>query len=278
MKKTKTSAALFLIALLCWTQAVLAKDLILTSPPREQKEAGEKDYGQLAEHLTKLLNKKVVYEHPGNWLNYQREMRDDKYDIVFDGPQFISWRMEHLGHEVLVKLTGVLQFVMVAEANDAEVNQPEDLIGKKICAISPPNLSILSVLAAFPNPVQQPVVKGVGGGMGGVFKTFGKSDCRAWVYRNTFYSRKMTDEDRAKVKVIFTSKALPNQAISVSKRLSDRDKSLIIQSLTFGDGVKISQPILKRFGDKDSKAFVPAKADEYRGHNLLLEGVIFGWE
>jgi hypothetical protein len=167
---------------------------------------------------------------------------------------------------------------MVSEANDNEVTKPEDLVGKKICAISPPNLSILSVLVAYPNPVQQPVVKGVGEGMGGVLKTFGKSDCRAWVYRNTFYKGKMTEEDRAKVKIIFNTKPYPNQAISVSKRLTDRDKSLIIQSLTLGDGVKATQPTIKRFGDKDAKAFVPAKTEEYRGHNSLLEGVIFGWE
>lgn len=278
MLNAKKSLVICLLTLCCWVQATVAKDLILTAPPREQAEAGDKLYGPLADHLSKLLNKKVVYEAPENWLTYQRDMRDDKYDIVFDGPQFISWRMEHLGHEVLVKLTGTLQFVMVAKSDDAEINQPEDLVGKKICAISPPNLSILSVLAAYPNPVQQPVVKGVSGGMGGVLKTFGNSDCRAWVYRTAFYKGKMTDQDRASVKIIFTSKALPNQGVSVSKRLSERDKSLIIQSLTLGDGVKVAQPIVKRFGDKDAKSFIPAKKEEYVGHNTLLEGVIFGWE
>lgn len=276
---TRKNWLVLVVSLVCWAQTAVAKDLILTSPPRETPEAGLQQYGPLADHLSKLLNKKVVYEHPSNWLSYQRDMREDKYDIVFDGPQFISWRMAHLDHEVLVKLTGILQFLMVAEVNDAEVNKPEDLVGKKICSISPPNLSILSILAAFPNPVQQPVVKGIGGeGMGGVLSTFGTTDCRAWVYRNTFYKGKMTDQDRAKVKVIFNSKQLPNQGISVSKRLSDRDKSLMIQSLTLGDGVKATQPTVKRFGDKDAKAFVPARAEEYVGHNLLLEGVIFGWE
>ncbi|MDH5777459.1 MAG: phosphate/phosphite/phosphonate ABC transporter substrate-binding protein, partial [Gammaproteobacteria bacterium] len=70
----------------------------MTAPPRESKEAGNKLYTPLANHLSKLLNAKVVYQHPGNWLNYQRDMREDKYDIVFDGPHFISWRLEHLKH------------------------------------------------------------------------------------------------------------------------------------------------------------------------------------
>jgi len=34
--------------------------------------------------------------------------------------------------------------------------------------------------------------------------------------------------------------------------------------------------ILKRFGGK-AKSFIPTKAKEYDGYNMLLEGVIFGW-
>ena len=78
------------VGLLLLFQSAIAKDLILTAPPREKPEAGQKLYGPIASYLTKLLGKKVVYKHPQNWLNYQHEMRHDKYDIVFDGPHFIS--------------------------------------------------------------------------------------------------------------------------------------------------------------------------------------------
>jgi ABC-type phosphate/phosphonate transport system substrate-binding protein len=268
---------IFLLSSVAFSQSILAQDLIFTAPPREQADASDDVYAPLAQHLSRLLGRKVVYLQPENWLTYQRDMREDKYDIVFDGPHFISWRMEHLGHEVLVKLTGILQFIMVAKADDAEINQPRDLVGRQICAISPPNLSTLSVLATYQNPVQQPVIKGVRGDMTGVLKTFGNSDCRAWIYRTAFFNGKMTPEERSKVKIIFTSAAMPNQGISVSKRLSAKEKALIIQSLTTGEGVNATQGLVKRFGGKDSKSLIPATAEEYRGHNTLLEGVIFGW-
>ena len=279
MKKTKLSGVYLFLLMFQWVPVAFAQDLIFTAPPREKPEAGETTYGPLVAHLSKLLGKKVVYVHPRNWLNYQREMRDDKYDIVFDGPHFISWRMEHLGHEVLVKLTGTLEFYLLAGKDDVEITKPDDLVGKNVCCISPPNLSSLSILALYPNPVQQPVLKGVTGGMGGVYSTFSnnKNNCRAWILRTSFYKKKLKDEDRAKMKIIYDTNPIPNQGISVSKRLSARDKNLILQSLTLGDGVKASQPIVKRFGGKDAKSFVPAKTEEYRGHNLLLEGVIFGW-
>jgi ABC-type phosphate/phosphonate transport system substrate-binding protein len=270
--------ALILSGLFLAANVAFAKNLILTSPPREKPEAGKKQYGPMADHLSKLLGKKVVYQHPGNWLNYQRDMRADKYDIVFDGPHFIAWRIQHLGHETLVRLPGTLNFYLLAKTDDSAIQSTEDLIAKKICGIPPPNLSTMSVINAYPNPVRQPVINGVRGGMGAVFKTFMSSDeCRGGIVRDTFFKKKVKDADKKKVRIIHRPPPLPNQALSVSKRVDRREKNLIIQSLTLGDGVKSSQATVSRFGGKKTKAFIPANNDDYKGHNVLLEGVIFGW-
>ena len=272
----KMSRWFFILSVLLVTQSVVAQDLIMTGPPREKPEAGEKLYGPVAAHLTKLLGKKVVYQHPKNWLNYQRDMREDKYDVVFDGPHFISWRMAHLGHEVLVKLPGTLVFHLATSKNESEVKTPNDLIAQKICGISPPNLSTLSILAAYPNPVRQPVIVGIKGGMGAVHKSYKAGKCRAAVFRRAFFNKKLPKEAKETYKIIYSSKPVPNQGFSVSKRISAREKSLITQSFTFGDGVKATSGILRRFGGK-AKSLKPAVSEEYKGHNLLLEGVIFGW-
>jgi ABC-type phosphate/phosphonate transport system substrate-binding protein len=254
-----------------------AEGLIMTSPPREKPAAGKKLYGPLAEHLTQLLGVKVTYKHPGNWLSYQREMRNDAYDIVFDGPHFISWRQEHLKHTPLVKLTGSLVFYLAARVDDNSVNTLDDLIGQKICGISPPNLSTLTILDKYRNPVRQPVIKGVKGGMAGVFKAFKGGKCKAYVFRDTFYKKKLKDEDRAAMKILFKSIPIPNQGISVSRRLSPAAQAKIRESLTIGKGVQAALPIVKRFGGKKAKSFVPTDRSEYVGYNILLEGVIFGW-
>jgi len=145
--------------------SVAFAELILSAPPRESAEAGMKIYGPIAQHLSKNLGVQVTYKHPENWMMYQRDMRADKYDIVFDGPHFIAWREAHLGHEVLMKLPGNLQFIIVTTKNNASVNKANDLIGKNVCGISPPNLSTLSVLDYFENPVRQPTIKVIKGGM-----------------------------------------------------------------------------------------------------------------
>ena len=88
---------------------------------------------------------------------------------------------------------------------------------------------------------------------------------------------KLKQEQRDKLKILFHSTPLPNQGISVSQRLTASAKNKILQSLTVGDGVEISNAIVKRFGGKKAKSFIPAKNGEYAGHNMLLEGIIFGW-
>lgn len=258
--------------------SALAEGLVLTGPPRETPEKGMKMYGPIAAHLTKTLGVKVTYQHPGNWLKYQREMRNDKYDIVFDGPHFIAWRVAHLGHEALVKLPGKLQFMLVNDKGNSKVDNPDKLIGKRICGISPPNLSTLSVLDYYRNPVRQPIIKGIKGGMGKVHKSFRgtKAKCDAAVLRTAFYKKKLKDNQRANLKTLYLSKAMPNQGISVSKRVSQKLKDKIAKDLTLGKGVASTKGVLKRFGGK-AKSFIPVKPQEYAGYNMLLEGVIFGW-
>ncbi|MFV2061521.1 MAG: phosphate/phosphite/phosphonate ABC transporter substrate-binding protein [Gammaproteobacteria bacterium] len=248
----------------------------MTAPPREKSAAGKTLYAPLAAAIGKILGVNVVYKHPGNWLRYQRNMRNGEYDIVFDGPHFASWRIEHLGHKVLVKLPGTLVFYLVTNKADDEVLRPEDLIGKKICGISPPNLSTLSVLARFDNPVRQPVILGIRGGMGKVLKKFTTGSCRAAVFRNTFYKKKIPKAERDRMRILFESEALPNQVITVSSRISKSQRDKLAKAIIFGSASKAAKGIVKRFGGK-AKSFVTAKTEEYLDARILLEGVIFGW-
>jgi ABC-type phosphate/phosphonate transport system substrate-binding protein len=268
---------LVLLGLLLISPPLLAQDLILTAPPREKPAAGVKQYGPLAHYLSRLFGRKVKYVHPGNWLSYQRDLRNDKYDIIFDGPHFISWRMQHLHNQVVVQLPGHLQFFLLVKKGDKKLNNIDDLVAKKFCGVPPPNLATLSILAAFPNPVEQPVIKGIRGAGKAVFGALMHDKCEAAVLRTAYFKHFLTDAQRSKVKIVYTTKAYPNQGITVSTRVTPREIELMKQALTVGDGVKAAKPILKRFGGK-AKHFIPAVPNAFKGDNYLLEGVIFGWE
>ena len=247
-------------------------ELILSAPPRERLDAGNKLYGPLADHLSELLGEKVIYRHPSNWLEYQRDLRRGVYDIVFDGPHFVSWRVEHLQHDVLVKLPGSLEFVVAIDEDDQQIKTLQDLIGKRICALAPPNLATLTMMEQFQNPVRQPVIWDVPGGFMNVYKALKRDECRAAVFRSEFYEKRLRGGSRAGLKVIFRSKPLPNQA---GPRLDTDKKAKIIRSLTVGEGKNAALSISKRFAGDQS--FIAANKEEYTAHNKLLEGVIFGW-
>jgi hypothetical protein len=202
-------------------------------------------------------------------------LRRGVYDIVFDGPHFVSWRVEHLHHDVLVKLPGSLEFVVAVYEDAADVKDIQDLIGKKVCAIPPPNLSTLTMMEQFKNPVRQPVVWDVPGGFMNVYKALQRRECVAAVFRADFYDKHLNGNKRIGLKAIFRSKPLPNQAISAGPRLDTGKKAKIIRSLTVGEGKNATLSISKRFAG--NQAFVAAKKEEYLTHNNLLEGVLFGW-
>lgn len=250
-------------------------ELILTAPPRETPAAGEKLYGPLAAELSNVLDQQVIYKHPGNWLAYQHDMRNDKYDIVFDGPHFISWRIKNIKHKAIVKLPGSLQFVIVGKKDDEKIKRLDDLVGRKVCGIPPPNLGTLTVYAAFERPARQPVIVPIRGGFKKVFKAFKAGKCQGAVFRTTFYAKKLSDEDRAITAVLHRSDALPNQGISISSRVDATAQKKMIAALT-KPGLSAIKPLLTRFGGK-AKAFESASDEDFVNHNKLLEGVIFGW-
>lgn len=272
---TTVRRGLALFALLLLTTGFARADLILTAPPRESAERGQAIYGPLAAHLSELFGIKVVYKHPEGWPQYTRAMRAGEYDLVFDGPHFVAWRMEHVQHVPLVRLPGTLVFHLVAKADDQDVQSPDDLAGRRVCGIAPPNLGTMAVIRQFPNPARQPVIVPMKGGFKGVYKGLEEGRCRAAVLRTQFYDKGLSDEQRAGLRIIATSAKYPNQAISAGPNVTDEQKNKLVESMT-GPGATAAQPIFDRFA-RNAKQFQAVEVDEFKGHNLLLEGVIWGW-
>ncbi|MFW2374033.1 MAG: phosphate/phosphite/phosphonate ABC transporter substrate-binding protein [Gammaproteobacteria bacterium] len=255
----------------------LAETLILSAAPRETVTQGHKLYGPLADHLGQLLGVEVKYKHAKHWLRYQSDIKKSKYDFVFDGPHLASWRIKHLKHRPLVKLPGTLKFYILARADNKKINTPENLIYKKVCAIPPPNLTSVILLQRMNDPVREPIIESIKGGMGKIYKALLDGRCDGAVIRSTLYDKKLSDVERAKVKIIYTSPELPNQVITASNRVSAEDQNKIIESLTAGDGMKVMLPIAKRFGGKNVDAFIRLDPSEYNGYFSFLEGVVLGW-
>lgn len=249
-------------------------ELIFTAPPRENTERGNQIYGPIADKLSTILGEKVTYEHPNGWFEYARNMRDGKYDIVFDGPHFTAWRVKHLKHIPIVTLPGTLNFVLVTKKSNQDIKRVRNLAGKKICGLPSPNLGTNLIYQAFENPVVQPVIFEVRGGMKHVYQAFKQGKCDAAILRHSNYS-KLPDAEKKLLNVMVKTRPLPNQTFTVSQRLKANAQKLA-NFMASKDGAMAADNLLKRYSNKQ-KYFEKTTEGKFAGIEELLEGVVFGW-
>lgn len=249
-------------------------ELIFTAPPRENSERGKQIYGPIADKLSAVLGEKVVYEHPAGWFEYARNMRDGKYDIVFDGPHFAAWRVKHLNHIPIATLPGSLSFVLVSKKTNKDIKKIRDVAGKRICGLLSPNLGTNQIYDVFKNPVIQPVIYEVKGGMKEVYQTFKTGKCDAAILRSALYER-LPKEDKSMLNILVTTRPLPNQTFTISQRLKN-NASKLVNFMSSKDGALAADNLLNRYSKKQ-KFFEKTSRKKYQGIEELLEGVVFGW-
>jgi ABC-type phosphate/phosphonate transport system substrate-binding protein len=269
------SALLLLAGWLIIGQSSAQDPLVLGAAPRENAEEGMQLYGPLAQRMGEVLGREVVYRHPGNWLAYQRDMRNGAYDILLDGPHLIAWRIHEIDHVPLARVPGELRFVVIVSESDTSIQSLDDLVARSVCAVAPPNLAPLVLLSQYPNSIRQPLIHPARRGMRQAFEQFRAGECVAAALPAGFYNNILSDQDRAGTRVLFRSEGLPQQGFTAGPRLDEGEREALKALLT-AEAEPSTEPLLRRFAGAAS-ALVPARQGEYEPHYFLLKGVIFGW-
>ncbi len=246
---------------------------IFTAPPRGSAEKETKVYAPIAEYMTEITGKKFVYRHPGNWLSYQRNMQRGAYDLVFDGPHFVAWRMAKAKHMPLVSLPGKLAFVVFTSAGNKDFTKVSQLKGRTVCGLAPPNLATLTLYDQFKNPLRQPLVIEVRSFPKG-YQAVMSGKCVAGVMRDKMFFK--LNKKANKGKVIFHSRGIANQAFSAGPRLTKEDQQKITDALLSPTGFVRMKNFHARF-NKKGKPLSRATVAAYRDHWKLLKDV-WGFE
>jgi len=246
------SSALLLSALLLPVMtSAAAKDVItMTTAPTQSVADTHKLYGPLADYLSEATGKQVKLVPVRNFLEYTSKMRKDEFDIIFDGPHFVSWRMGHTEHVPLARLPGELVF-MAAVKDGATISQIDQLVGKKVCAVNSPNLATLMVMDAFPNPVQQPVIVSERS-FKGAMECLKKGKGVAAILPVKFW-KKFEKKGKTKgFRLLYSKKKqpLPPRTFSISKRVDAATREKIRQALLDREGKPGAQPLFDRFRSK----------------------------
>jgi len=243
--------------------------MVFSAPPRETPEEGARIYQPIAEYLSRVTGKKIVYKHPGNWLTYQTEMLRGGYDLVFDGPHFNSWRIANLQHNALAKIPDEHLFAIIVGKHNAHIKNIKQLIGRKVCGMNPPNLGTLALFGQFDNPMRQPVVINSIGWKKVYEGVTTNRICDAGVL--PLANLKKYDPQGGSTRILFKTKPLPNQAFSAGPRISRKDQAQIATALTSPVGDMATARLRAVYGTE--QRFAPAAREDYAGIDVYLKDV-----
>jgi len=244
---------------------------VFTAPPRETTEKGYEVYKPIADFLTKATGQQFVYKQQNTWAEYVKDMRDEKYDLVFDGPHFVDWRIHNIEHHTLVKIPHLLQWRVIARKNDASITKIEDLVGKKTCAPGSPNFGMLNLFNHFKDTNKQPIHVQVKG-WNNVYEGVRSGECVAGVLPKK--NHQIYDKDELHTKSIHTHLPYPNQAITASNRISNELRKKIRFALLSEEGHKALEKLRKRY--TGGTKLVSADDEEYDSiHSLLIKAKSF---
>jgi ABC-type phosphate/phosphonate transport system substrate-binding protein len=266
------SMALWLCSLLVPAYAAGAEKgvITMTTAPTQSVADTHKLYGPLADYLSEATGKQVKLVPVHNFLEYTSKMRKDEFDIIFDGPHFVSWRMTHTEHVPLARLPGELVF-MAAVKDGGTINDIKQLVGKKVCAVNSPNLATLMVLDAFPNPVRQPVIVSERS-FKDAMQCLKDGKGVAAILPIKFWKKFEKAGKTKGFRLLYSTKKqpLPPRTFSISKRVDAATREKIRQALLDSEGKPGPQPLLNRFR---SKSFVVSGESEYHDLSRLLLSV-----
>jgi ABC-type phosphate/phosphonate transport system substrate-binding protein len=232
--------------------------LVFTAPPRETPEQGKEIYQPIAEYLSKVIGKKIVYQHPGTWGVYRTEMLKGSYDLIFDGPHFNSYRMEKLHHNILAKIPERHEFVVIVR-KEQKFSALSQMAGYTFCTHAPPNLGTLVLLSQFDNPARQPVIINTKG-WENIYDGVVSGKCTGGVLPLANLKKYDT---AGLTRMVFKTQPMPNQAFSAGPRVSAEDQARIAAALTSpeAEGPTAKLRSVYRVGE----SFVLAHNQEYRG-------------
>ena len=252
------------------SQAATKDVLIMSTAPTQSVAKTMEMYGPLAKYLAEQSGAEIKLVPARNFLEYNSKMRKGEYDILFDGPHYVGWRVKKLGDTAVAKLPGKLVFAAIVK-DGGPVTKPAQLIGKKVCAVNSPNLATLSILEQFDNPVRQPIIVSQRS-FKDVFACLKKGEGEAAIIPMGFWKKFEKKGQTKGMRILQTTKKrpLPPRTFTVSKRVDVLTREKIAKALVNSEGAPGAKPLLDSFRKKN---FVSASSSEYQGLDGLLRSV-----
>lgn len=245
------------------------KPWVFGTPPGRSVAAEKSLFQPIAAYLSRVADHKIVFQPATNWLTYSEDVSKGKYDLVFDGAHFTSWRDHYLGDVPLVRLPGPSGYAVVIR-RDERMTKLSQLTGRSVCANSPPSLATLLLLGKFSDVTRQPFLVVVHSWLQG-FHGLLTNHCDAAVVPMAGL-KTLPQAQLAAIQVMYRTKAYPSRAISASPQIPVAIQARIREALLSPAGEKVTQALRRAVG---AHSFVPADRREYAGLSHFLANTVY---
>jgi len=127
----KSACAWILVFMSCSGYAA-SDELVFSTPPTQSVAVTKKNYQPLVDYISGVIHQKIVLKPAKNFREYTKNIRENKYDMIFDGPHFINWRIRKQNHVVVAKQPGELHF---AERKSTRLNSSHGYISYAVICL-----------------------------------------------------------------------------------------------------------------------------------------------
>lgn len=254
----------FLLILSClYAGSVRAEVYKLVVQPILPPDETRKAFTPLADYLSKQTGETIKLVTAVNFLAYWETMKkNDSYDLIVDAAHFTDYRAERMGYSVLAKIPDVVSYTIVT-AQDADVLEAKDLVGKTVATIGSPSLGAVRLEEIFPNPIRQPVIIEVNNSREALEKV---KDGKAV---GAIVPTPLVGQYPNLVPVM-TTEQVPHIALSASPRVPKPLQNKIRKALVDANKSEAGKAMLAKI---NFPSFQPTSKKVYKHYASLLEGV-----
>jgi ABC-type phosphate/phosphonate transport system substrate-binding protein len=244
-------------------------DLVLSTQPRPHDKQSNAAFEQVAAYLSKATGERVVYQASRDYLSYARDLRQNKFDIVFDEAHFVAWRLTNRNHVLVAAAVpeSAEQHVVVVKRENMNLQHIAQLAGRTTCGMAPPNLATLSLLSQFDNPMRVPFLLSVES-YESAYQDMIKGRCQAAVMSEAAFVK--LDKDKGIGKSIFVSpKSIPGDAFTVGPGVRPELRAKLLEALLSPDTMTEMKLFSTQYAH--GKLLDLPVEGEYRGLERLLK-------
>ena len=248
-----------------WTTAACAAPLVMTGAPNGSWSQMHARFAPIARYLSAALHRPVVFRNSGDLVNFGQNILHRRVDILFGGPQILSWADKQYGYVPILAARGSLSFSLVARSRRFHAISDLDS-GETVCGLPPPNLGTMVLMAHYPNPLRQPDIIPVSSPMAAIR---GVSDGRCLAA--AVPTRLAVAHASLHVRVVAPLGRFPNQGFVVSSRLAPALRHRIAQALMAGARAGVLRPLQSANGITGWRSPGPK---HYLGYGHFIQGVL----